>query len=88
VRPGDSSPIKANGPRQSQFRTGSTRKRGLIQMVRGAGNGSWAWCLLSCTFVLCLSFQASGFDDKDKEKAKNKAGEKDQPQLPVEVNEW
>jgi hypothetical protein len=57
-------------------------------MVRGAGNGSWAWCLLSCTFVLCLSFQASGFDDKDKEKAKNKAGEKDQPQLPVEVNEW
>ena len=45
-----------------------------------------AWLTASFALVLCTSFHAAGFDDKDKDKDKAKL--KDQPQAPIEVNEW
>src|SRR5271156_4562062 len=43
-----------------------------------------AWLSASCALSLCAAFQASGFDEKDKAKSKDK----DQPTSPIEVNEW
>ena len=40
----------------------------------------------SFALVLFASFTAAGFDDKDK--IKDKAKEKEQPQSPIDVNEW
>jgi hypothetical protein len=45
-----------------------------------------AWLAVSCTLFLCISLHAAGVDDKDKDK--DKAQVKDQPQAPIEVNEW
>jgi hypothetical protein len=48
--------------------------------------GRSAWLMTSFALVLGAAFHASGFDDN--EKAKDKAKDKDQPQSPIEVNEW
>jgi hypothetical protein len=45
-----------------------------------------AWLTASFALVLFTSFHAAGFDDKDK--TKDKARDKEQPQAPIEVNEW
>jgi hypothetical protein len=43
-----------------------------------------AWLMTSFALVLGTAFHASAFDDKDKAKATDK----DQPQSPIEVDEW
>jgi hypothetical protein len=49
-----------------------------VVLVRSLG------LLFSAALVLVASFQASGYDDKDKAAARDK----DQPQVPIEVYEW
>ncbi len=44
------------------------------------------WLLLSLALVMGAAFRSSGFDDKDQAKAKAK--EKDNPSAPLEVYEW
>jgi len=43
-----------------------------------------SWLLISFSLVLCASFHASGYDDKGRDTAKDK----DQPNSPIEVDEW
>ncbi len=43
-----------------------------------------AWVTTSVALVLFMSLHVAGFDDKNKDKIKAK----DQPQSPIEVNEW
>src|SRR5580698_9105025 len=42
------------------------------------------WQSFSFTLVLCAAFRTSGFDDKEKDKVKDR----DNPQAPIEVYEW